>query len=129
MVAVPARAQVKLRQLATSHWAVALAVVGITGIVVRIWIYNSVLGIPTADEALIGLWAIHASHGDFTTFFWGLHYGGTQEALVSVPLFLLFGPSWLALKIVPLLLYAVAALLFTWPLCLHLTTGGSFASY
>ena len=111
MVAVPVRAQVKLRQLATSHWAVALAVVGITGIVVRIWIYNSVLGIPTADEALIGLWAIHASHGDFTTFFWGLHYGGTQEALVSVPLFLLFGPSWLALKIVPLLLYAVAALL------------------
>src|SRR6266550_8927396 len=111
MVAVPVRAQVRLRQLSSSRWAIALAVVGVAGIVLRVWIYRGVLGIPTADEALVGLWAIHASHGDFTTFFWGLHYGGTQEALLSVPLFLLFGPSWLALKIVPLLLYALAALL------------------
>jgi 4-amino-4-deoxy-L-arabinose transferase-like glycosyltransferase len=111
MVAVPARAQVRLRQLSASRWVFALAVVGVAGIVVRVWIYRGVLGIPTADEALVGLWAIHASHGDFTTFFWGLHYGGTQEPLLSVPLFLLFGPSWLALKIVPLLLYAVTALL------------------
>ena len=93
MVAVPVRAQVKLRQLSSSRWALALAVVGVAGIVVRVWIYRGVLGIPTADEALVGLWAIHASHGDFTTFFWGLHYGGTQEPLLSVPLFLLFGPS------------------------------------
>src|SRR5438093_1191831 len=104
MVAVPVRAHVKLRQLSSSRWAIALAVVGVAGIVLRVWIYRGVLGIPTADEALVGLWAIHASHGDFTTFFWGLHYGGTQEPLLSVPLFLLFGPSWLALKILPLAL-------------------------
>jgi 4-amino-4-deoxy-L-arabinose transferase-like glycosyltransferase len=111
MVAVPLRAQVRLRQLSSSRWAIGLAVIAVAGIVVRVWIYRGVLGIPTADEALVGLWAIHASHGDFTTFFWGLHYGGTQEPLLSVPLFLLFGPSWLALKIVPLVLYGITAIL------------------
>ena len=52
MVAVPARAQVRLRQLTSSPWLIAVAVVAVTGIVVRVWIYRSVLGIPTADEAL-----------------------------------------------------------------------------
>jgi 4-amino-4-deoxy-L-arabinose transferase-like glycosyltransferase len=110
MVAVPARAQVKLRQLSLSRWAVALAFVGVAGVVARVWIYRSILGVPSSDEALVGLWAIHASHGDFTTFFWGLHYGGTQEPLLSVPLFLVFGPSWLALKIVPIVLSGITAL-------------------
>src|SRR5439155_1395515 len=39
MVAVPVRAQVKLRQLSSSRWALALAVVGVAGIVVRFWIW------------------------------------------------------------------------------------------
>jgi len=111
MVAVPARAQVKLRQLSVSGWGVAIAVVAVAGVVARVWIYRSILDVPSADEGLVGLWAIHASHGDFTTFFWGLRYGGTQEAFLSVPLFLVFGPSWLALRIVPILLTAVTALL------------------
>jgi Dolichyl-phosphate-mannose-protein mannosyltransferase len=111
MVAVPARAQVRLRQLSLSRWHVAIAVVAVAGVVARVWIYRSILDVPSADEGLVGLWAIHATHGDFTTFFWGLHYGGTQEALLSVPLFLVFGPSWIALRIVPLLLSAAAALL------------------
>jgi hypothetical protein len=111
MVAVPARAQPKLGRLSVSRWAVALALVGLAGIAARIWIYRSILGVPSSDEALVGLWAIHASHGDFTTFFWGLRYGGTQEPFLSVPLFLLFGPSWLALRIVPIVLSGITALL------------------
>src|SRR3954454_15216759 len=111
MVAVPARAHVKLRQLSLSGWAVPLVLVGAAGIVARVWVYNSVLGVPSSDDALVGLWAMHAARGDFTTFFWGLHYGGTQEPLLAVPLFLVFGPSWLALRIVPLVLTAITALL------------------
>ena len=112
MVAVPARAQLRTAgRLAVSRRAVALAVVGVAGVAVRVWIYRGTLGIPSADEGLVGLWAIHASHGDFTTFFWGLHYGGTQEPLLAVPLFLAFGPSWLALRIVPIVLSAVTAIL------------------
>src|SRR5689334_11855547 len=111
MVAVPARAQVKLQRLTVSRWGVAVALVGIAGIAVRVWIYRSVLGVPSSDEALVGLWAMHAARGDFTTFFWGLHYGGTQEPLLSVPLFLVFGASWLALKIVPIVVAGVTALL------------------
>src|SRR3954447_13867676 len=111
MVAVPARAHVKLRQLSLSGWAVPLVLVGAAGIVARVWVYNSVLGVPSSDDALVGLWAMHAARGDFTTFFWGLHYGGTQEPLLAVPLFLVFGSSWLALKIVPIMLSGVAAIL------------------
>jgi 4-amino-4-deoxy-L-arabinose transferase-like glycosyltransferase len=111
MVAVPAQAQVKLRQLTSSRWLIALALVGVAGIAARVFVYRSILGVPSSDEALVGLWAMHAARGDFTTFFWGLHYGGTQEPLLSVPLFLMFGSSWLALKIVPLVLSGVTTLL------------------
>jgi Dolichyl-phosphate-mannose-protein mannosyltransferase len=111
MVAVPARAQVRLRQLTLSRWTVGIVLVGAAGIAARVWVYRSILGVPSSDDALVGLWTRHAAHGDFTTFFWGLHYGGTQEALLSVPLFLVFGSSWLALKIVPIVLSGVTALL------------------
>jgi 4-amino-4-deoxy-L-arabinose transferase-like glycosyltransferase len=100
-----------MRRLAVSRWGILVVAAGVAGLVFRIWIYRSILNVPSSDEALVGLWAIHASHGDFTTFFWGLHYGGTQEALLAVPLFLVFGPSWIALRIIPILLTALTALL------------------
>jgi hypothetical protein len=112
VVAVPAKGQPEgLRRLAVSPWALALAATGVAGIVLRVWVYRSVLGTPDSDEAVVGLLTRHILDGQLPTFFWGMHYGGTQEPLLTAPLFWLFGPSWLALRIVPICLAAGGAVL------------------
>ena len=93
------------------RWLVLLAAVLVTGVALRVWVYRSALGVPDSDEAVVGLMALHFLDGDWTTFFWGQGYGGSQEALLTAPLFWLFGPSWLALRLVPVGLTAVAAVL------------------
>jgi hypothetical protein len=90
---------------------VACAVV--VGTAFRVWVYRSALGIPDSDEAVVGLMARHILHGQFTTFFWGQAYGGPQEALLTAPLFALFDSSWFLLRLVPIVLSGVAALV-TW---------------
>ena len=90
--------------------AVLIAVVAVTGIILRIWIYRRLLGTPNADEAVMGLMARHVLHGEFTTFYWGQPYGGPQEVYATVPLFWVFGSGWLALRIVPIVINAVACL-------------------
>jgi 4-amino-4-deoxy-L-arabinose transferase-like glycosyltransferase len=101
----------RLRGLAFSRWGVTVAVVGLAGIALRVWVYRSALGTPNADEAVVGLMTRHVLDGEFTTFYWGQAYGGSQETLLTAPLFLIAGSSWLALRIVPIALGAVAALL------------------
>jgi hypothetical protein len=54
--------------------------------------------------------ARHVLHGQLTTFFWGQAYGGSQEALLTAPVFAIVGSTWLALRIVPMTLSAVTAL-------------------
>jgi hypothetical protein len=92
-------------------WGVSLALIGIAGITLRIWTYRSTLGVPNADEAVVGLMARHVLDGELTTFYWGQAYGGSQEALLTAPLFLISGSSWLALRMIPIALSAVATLL------------------
>jgi hypothetical protein len=41
------------------------------GIALRTFVYLSVLGSTNSDEAVLGLMARHALHGEFTTFLWG----------------------------------------------------------
>ena len=77
----------------------------------RIWTYRSALGTPDSDEAIVGLMIRHAAHGELTTFYWGQPYGGSQEALLGLPLYLVFGSSLLAVRMVSILLSAIAALL------------------
>jgi hypothetical protein len=89
----------------------AVALSGGVGIALRVWAYRSAIGVPSSDDGVVGLMALHALHGQFTTFFWGQAYGGSQEAILTVPFFWLFGVSWLVLRIVPILLTAVTALL------------------
>ena len=100
-----------LRRLALSRWGITFALIGVAGIALRIWVYRSALGTPNADEAVVGLMTRHIVDGEFTTFYWGQAYGGSQEALLNAPLFLVAGSSWLALRIIPMVLSAVAALL------------------
>ena len=80
------------------------------GIALRAWVHRSALGIPDSDEAVVGLMARHATHGELTTFFWGQAYGGSQEVLATVPLFWVAGSGWLTLRLVPIALSAVTAL-------------------
>ncbi len=91
-------------------WAGALVGTAITAVALRVWIYRSPLGVPDSDEAIVGLMTRHILHGGVTTFFWGQSYGGSQEALLTAPVFGLFGSSWLALRIVPILLSIPTAL-------------------
>jgi dolichyl-phosphate-mannose-protein mannosyltransferase len=100
-----------LRRFVFTRWGIALALTGCAGIVLRVWAYRSPIGVPSADDGILGLMTLHALHGHFTTFYWGSPYCGSQEALLTVPVFWLFGPSWLALRIVPMVLTAVAAAL------------------
>ena len=89
---------------------VALAV---TGIALRVWLLRSDLGALDADEAVWGMMARHVLDGEIKAFFWGQGYGGTHETLLTAGVFALTGASVAALRSVPLVLFAVGALL-TW---------------
>src|SRR5579864_6588455 len=101
----------RFRRPTLNRWQIAFGLALLAGVALRVWVYRSRLGIPNSDEAAWGLMALHAMHGQFTTFLWGQAYGGSQESLLTVPVFWLFGPSWVALRAVPIALHAVAALL------------------
>jgi 4-amino-4-deoxy-L-arabinose transferase-like glycosyltransferase len=90
-----------------------LAILGIlAGIGLRAWVLSSTtLGSLDSDEAVWGLMARHLLDGHWSTFFWGQNYGGSQEAIITAGLFGVVGTGTLALKLVPTILYAVAALL------------------
>jgi dolichyl-phosphate-mannose-protein mannosyltransferase len=87
-----------------------LALVAAAGIAERVFVYRSALGVPDSDEAVVGLMARHVLAGQFSTFYWGSGYGGTIESVLTAPILRVFGTSWLGLRIVPILLSAVAAL-------------------
>jgi len=83
----------------------------LAGVLLRIWILTSPLGTLDADEAVIGLMAREVTSGHLTVFFWGQEYGGSQEALLTGLLFAIAGQSVVALKLVPVALYALATVL------------------
>jgi len=75
----------------------------------RVWVYRSSLGIPDSDEAVVGLMARHFSGGELAVYFWGQAYGGSQEVLATVPVFWVAGSGWLTLRLVPIAISAVTA--------------------
>lgn len=90
----------------------AVVVFGVlAGIGLRLFAYVSSLGTLDGDEAVWGLMARHFQQGEFSAFFWGQGYGGTQEVLATVPLVALFGTSTEVIRAVPLVCTAVAAVL------------------
>jgi Dolichyl-phosphate-mannose-protein mannosyltransferase len=88
-----------------------VAVSAVAGIVLRAAVLQSSLGVLDGDEAVWGLMARHALDGELTTFYWGQGYGGTQEVLLTAPLFSVFGTSVIAMRVVPITLAAVTAVL------------------
>ena len=88
------------------------AFVAVLGVVLRVWVYRAELGTPNSDEAIVGLMVRHIiDHAQIGAFYWGQAYGGSQEAILTVPVFLVAGSTWFALRLVPIALSAVAAIL------------------
>ena len=87
-----------------TRWTITFALVAGVGIALREWTYRATMGIPNADEAVVGLMARHVLDGELTAFYWGQAYGGSQEALLTAPVFAIAGSSWLALRLVPMAL-------------------------
>jgi hypothetical protein len=103
------RAGVRPRRARALRWWVLFALAAAAGVGLRVWVHRSALGILDSDEAVVGLMVDHAMDGELTTFFWGHAYGGSQEVLLTTPLFWLAGSSWLTLRLVPIALSAAAA--------------------
>jgi len=90
------------------------AVVGLgilAGIGLRVYAHVSSLGTLDGDEAVWGLMARHVPDGEVSAFFWGQGYGGTQEVIATAPLVAVFGMSTDVIRLVPLVLTGVAALI------------------
>jgi hypothetical protein len=83
----------------------------VAAVALRVWVLASPIGALDADEAVWGLMARHFQDGELATFFWGQNYGGTQEALLTALVFFVTGTGTLALRIVPIALFVLAAVL------------------
>lgn len=92
-------------------WAAIVGAGVATGVALRIWVLASPPGGLDADEAVWGLMARRVLDGELSVFFWAQNYGGTLEALATAPLFAVTGSGTLALRAVPIALFALAALL------------------
>jgi hypothetical protein len=101
----------RVRLWALSPVTILVAVTAIAGTIVKVWVYRSPLTIMNGDEALDGVMVRHFLHGDLTVFVWARPYGGTQELILSVPVFWLTGTSVLGLRVVPIVLSIIAPFL------------------
>lgn len=100
----------RLRPRLTAEAMTAIGLVAVAGVAERVFAYRSSISVPDSDEAVVGLMAQHVLQGQFSTFYWGSGYGGTIESVLTAPIFFVFGTSWIALRIVPIILSGVAAL-------------------
>lgn len=91
--------------------AVVVAALVVAGLAVRIAILVSPLRDVDSDEAVVGLMADDMLAGKFRAFFWGQRYGGVHEPALIAVLFAVGVPRFLALKLVPIGLFAAASVL------------------
>ncbi|WP_088975379.1 hypothetical protein [Micromonospora coxensis] len=83
-------------------------VVGLAAVAYRCALLLADTPRTNSDEATMGLAALHIARGeDFPVFFYGQAYMGTLEAYLAAPLVAVAGPSWLALRLPLLALYAL----------------------
>jgi hypothetical protein len=101
-----------LLELAPKPWFhVAVALCFLFGLAARVWIFTGGLGEVNADEALVGLMALHLLDGEWNTFFWGQSYGGTIDVILLAPVVAVLGATRLTLQVVPFLQSIVATVL------------------
>jgi len=92
------------------RWSALGAVSALVGALTRLWVLHTPMGLFDGDEAIVGLIARDALHGHFSAFYWGQPYGGTGEPLLAAPVVAVFGSSPWAVKVIPIALNAVSAL-------------------
>lgn len=85
--------------------------VGVVGVVARSLILRSPSGVLNSDEAYTGLAAMGVLDGRFPIVLDGNRYTAVIEAYLFAPVTAAIGPSILALKIVPMVMWAIAAIL------------------
>lgn len=90
--------------------AVGCVLAVLVGLAIRSWLLGHQM--VNSDEAVAGLMAEQIRHGHFYTFFWGQQYGGAEPYVIAF-LFSIFGSSGVVVKVAPVLLSVVSALL-TW---------------
>ncbi|WP_028192729.1 hypothetical protein [Salinispora pacifica] len=91
--------------------ALVALVLGVAGTGYRLLLTLATIPPANSDEATFGLAALHIAAGqERPVFLYGQHYMGVLESYLAAPLFALFGPSWPALRLPLLALYA----LFLW---------------
>ncbi len=95
------------------YWLGVLVAAAIAaGVALRVWIWTTPeLGALDSDEAVPGLMARHFLQGDLSTFYWGQSYGGTAEIVLLALGFLVAGSNVVVLRLVPIVLYGIAAVL------------------
>lgn len=86
-----------------------LAALLVLGITVRAYVLRSSIGDLNADEVTTGLMAEEVLRGRVPLVLAGQNYSGTTEAFLYAPLHALLGPSSLALKLIPMLLWLIVA--------------------
>ena len=80
------------------------------------------LGEVNADEALVGLMALHLLDGEWSTFFWGQSYGGTIDVILLAPVVARLGATRVALQVISMLQSIVATIL-VWSVARRIRTG------
>ncbi|WP_433651861.1 ArnT family glycosyltransferase [Micromonospora zamorensis] len=81
---------------------------GLAGVVYRLVLTLFTVPVSNSDEATFGLAALHIGQGrERPVFLYGQHYMGMLESYLAAPLLAVAGPSWPALRLPMLALYAL----------------------
>jgi 4-amino-4-deoxy-L-arabinose transferase-like glycosyltransferase len=95
----------------TRTYMFVVLALAVAGVVLRVWVMSSSLGHLDSDEAVVGLMANAMRHGHFSTYYWGQNYGGIIEPALVAVAFTFTGSTTLGVKIVPIVLAALASVL------------------
>ena len=86
----------------------SLVIAALGGLFLRIWLLVSPAGRLDADEAVVVLMAEGFTNLEPEVFYWGQHYGGSLDAILTAPFFLVTGTSAVMAKLVVVALHALA---------------------
>jgi 4-amino-4-deoxy-L-arabinose transferase-like glycosyltransferase len=96
----------KEQSLFTRHpWIVVIGIIILSAAIKLVLITTDRMPF-NADEAVVGLMASHILRGEVPIFFWGQSYMGSLDALLVAAVFLLFGKSIAAIRIIQILLFS-----------------------
>ena len=99
-----------LRSTLAALWSPWTLLVGVAGAVLRWLVLTSRAGALNSDEAYTGLASMGVLDGRFPVVVDGNRYTAVIEAYLLAPVTAVVGPSILALKLVPVVMWAIAAL-------------------